>query len=575
MPLIETDQDKNYILNFKERNPNATKEQAIEALRTVKREMGETRFVEQRQKRGIPQAEIELELGRTKARNEAAKRGDQEALGALDTGEMQRAEQAAGTKEKERLLQENKLGGTIGAQVVTSPIRAAAAVPEAMQEANKRAEDIRRLQSTGEIGLGEAMLQQFGVGFTGSTTPITRAAGEIAKPVVEPLVEAAAPLVPKEVKDFFGNIQKGIAEMPEKDRIRIQNALGVLEGFTGVAGLIGGGSIATKALQTGAGEAAAAGTAEAAAGLSKAAGTGVEIATRQGLGEAAQGIAKTAKSLGQKKLNQLEELISPKITAAETKNIIKQGRGSRTPESTLFGKKPDLIETPDIIKRGAQVLSERVDGIKKLIAKKDDIGIFNAAKAEGAKIAQELRPEMKALSLRPETIKNMAANWVKTKKAQLDSIDFAAAPSVGKKVQQKFELVLDDLSKPVKDELGKFRTKTLDDAWNRAIEYDNLFDKSVKAATSTSPVSKQLQKTLWLESRDILRGILKDEAKGLGETAKKAFRDMTDLHAVQESLLGKIKLDVKGKPNILGEMTKTKNLIKAGATAAGIKFLTD
>ena len=266
----------------------------------------------------------------------------------------------------------------------------------------------------------------------------------------------------------------------------------------------------------------------------------------------------------------VEEIIAPAINARETRKIISERRIVRGKKRRLLGDRPDVVEQSGSIKDAAKTIERRIPDAKKL----DDIQLSNQLDTEISSISEELRPQMQAVNLQKSQVDKMNDAWQNLKVKQAKEPEFAAFPGA-KRVQKNFEGFLDDLSKPVRDPVtGKFRLRTLNDNWDIAKEYDNSITEAVKKADIQSAPSTQLQKEMWLDNRSIFRDILKDSSEGLGDTAKRAFSDMSDFYLARNNIISKAKINLKGEPSVVKRLLKNQ-ILRYGVAGIGIGSIID
>jgi len=266
-----------------------------------------------------------------------------------------------------------------------------------------------------------------------------------------------------------------------------------------------------------------------------------------------------------KKQSKIADTIAPQINAKETQKIVSEGRATRG-KKKLFGKRPDVVEQAEQVKRSAQTIDNRIKGASEM----DDLTLSSNIKNEVSNISNELKPEMQAITVTSQKLKEMDKVWDALKKTQADEPEFVAFAG-SKKVQERFGRFLSEMKQLREPVSGQFKPqKTLDDLWDIRKRYDSSIPESVKQAIDgVSSPSSSFQKTMWLENRQIMNDMIKDTADGLGDTAKTAFSDMTDLYRARQQIIIKTKLDLKGTPG-LAEIIK-KNALKYGIAWLSIK----
>lgn len=271
---------------------------------------------------------------------------------------------------------------------------------------------------------------------------------------------------------------------------------------------------------------------------------------------------KKALKKGAKETDVIEELISPKITAKETRKIVSEGRVERPKtgklREKLFGKRPDIITQSDEVKRAAQVIQERIPNASQL----DEFALNNKISGEVTSISKELSPQMKAVEVDKATSKKAFDAWGELKKKQALEPEFDAFAGA-KRVQSNFERFLEDARK----------ADNLNDYWDIRKRFDQSIKNGVKQATTDSSPSLQIQKDMWLENRAILNDIINDTAEGLGETSQKAFADMSDLYGTRETIRMKAKIATEAGRPAFSKRDILRWGVGAGVGTAGFKVL--
>jgi len=269
---------------------------------------------------------------------------------------------------------------------------------------------------------------------------------------------------------------------------------------------------------------------------------------------------------GQKIIKEIEDTISPKLTTRETQIASQEGRIIRTPESKIFGKKPDIVIQSDKVKKAANTVQRRIPNAGQM----DDQVLNSSINSKITSSARTLKPNLQKINVNPEKTTKLKSAWDDLKIKQTKNPEFDAFAGA-KKSQSNFESFLNEVNKPVKDATGKFRPKTLDDIWDIRKRYDDSISDAVKQADNLSAPSTQLQKDMWLDNRRILNDLMEEMSQGLNQTTKQAFDEMSDLYTARQNIIGKTAVDKKGTPGIF----TFKNLLKA--TGAGVlgKYLID
>lgn len=258
------------------------------------------------------------------------------------------------------------------------------------------------------------------------------------------------------------------------------------------------------------------------------------------------------------------ETISPKINAAETRNLIREGRITQPKSSIIFGKQPDIITPSEKLTKSAELIKNNIPNATKMNA----FELSNAIGNKTTEIATKLKPQLKTVPVTPDTTNRMVNAWEKVKVSQASNPEFVAFKG-SKTAQKNFEAYLNELKKAYKGADGKFRQKDLNDVWELRKKYDSTIPESVKKATSQSAPSTQLQHDMWLQNRELLNEVIEEMSESLDDVAKKSFEEMNLLYSARNNIINKAKVDVTGKSGIYN----TKNILKAGAGLIGAKFL--
>lgn len=418
---------------------------------------------------------------------------------------------------------------------------------------------IEEAEAAGRISPGRAFAER-AIGLPQVALPLARGVEEA---VISPLLGAAGELVPDIVTEegaalspgaqFPSIVQTALEEFQNLDPETQRTLTNVGRSLESAAALFGGGAVAGRpAVRAGARR-------------------GVEAA-REAARVAITPAAQLKKLLTRKRGDSVLETISPGINAAETRKIIEQGRLTRGRRSRLFGDKPDIVEQADEIQRAAQTIETKLgEGA----AKMTDAQLSTALKSEVGTIAQTLRPQMKAIQLTPEGGSKLVSKWDEIKAAQAADSELGTVPGF-KAFQNTFDSFVKDISKPVRTKTGQFRPKSLNDLWDIAIKYDGKISKRIKEAADIPGVDANLlfKKDMWFQNRQLLRDLLKDEAEGLGGTARTSFQEMSDLLTARNNIIFKAKVDLKGKPGIITDFFNNQ-AVRFGLLGLGVKELID
>ena len=85
----------------------------------------------------------------------------------------------------------------------------------------------------------------------------------------------------------------------------------------------------------------------------------------------------------------IQEIISPKINASETKDIYNQARITKGGESLFFGKQPDIVSPSDAVQNSARIINDNIPKASSM----NDAELLNALKS---KIDNRLWPKNKS-----------------------------------------------------------------------------------------------------------------------------------------------------------------------------------
>lgn len=420
------------------------------------------------------------------------------------------------------------------------------------------ASDVKDIVKERGSNLG-GVINDYQQGKTGVLRSGLRAAGQLAGSLTDTLGatigRAAQAFVPEAIKQdvvreagnfaqsdngraVIGALSQGIDTFKEWERKNPETAkdfrsLVNIVDFATIAGLSGP---AKKTLQ----EAVDTGVATARIAGKEVLETGVER-LRSGVGV----LEKIQTARQDSRIAKIQDLVSPKINAKETRAILEESRVTKGKSGRLFGKRPDVVEQAS----GVQKASETIDRLIPDAYKLDEFAINDRLKGEVRTIATELRPQLQQVPLEQGLLEQGIGAWEQLRKAQALNPEFEAFGGA-KRFQSNFQGFLDDA----------VSANNLDELWDVRKAYDNSISSTIKQATSNSAPSTQLQKDMWLENRTILNDMINDSARGLGDISQQAFSDMTDMYTARQNIISRAKIDVKGKAGILSR----KNLEKAG-----------
>lgn len=269
-----------------------------------------------------------------------------------------------------------------------------------------------------------------------------------------------------------------------------------------------------------------------------------------------------------KRQTKIADNISPKLTPRAKEIAIREKRVISPKETKLGGKKPDIIKPSQREIEISQTVDRLIPGANKL----NQFKLADKMQEKVVQIATKLRDKFRNVSFTPQKATDIKTKWTTVKSKQADLPNFKSNEAVSKKAQDRFEIILDEMLKPVKDaKTGQFRQKNLDDLWQIAIDYDNadFIGTTVKNASDLSVPSLQIQKDMWLENRRLLREVLEDAAKNLDPQSERAFRDMARLYDGINNIAQKADIDTKGKAGLLKQILQSKATKAAGAIGGG------
>lgn len=266
-------------------------------------------------------------------------------------------------------------------------------------------------------------------------------------------------------------------------------------------------------------------------GLAGAAGGAVIGGAAGGISGAVQGIKnmRSPENIAEKELSKIEEMISPKLTAKETKLAESQGRIVKGKEPGLFTRgKPDVVISDDEVMKNAPIIQKNIPGA----AKMDEATLADELKMKASEIAQELKPQLREIPASGKTITKINKDWEELMLKQRQETQFIDNLKGNKNEQKLFERRVKSISS----------NSTLDDIWEAAKSYDESIPENVKNATELSDSKLQYRKEMWLENRRIFKSAINDAANGLGDISKKAFSDMTAMYDSRENIISKAKV---------------------------------
>lgn len=240
-------------------------------------------------------------------------------------------------------------------------------------------------------------------------------------------------------------------------------------------------------------------------------------------------------------LLKVEEKITPKPTVKEAKLAQSQGRLVKGKDPTLLrGGTPDVVIPTDKTLRASETIVREIPNASKL----KDPELYTALEGRTKQIAENLKPEMQKVSIKPETVEQITTKWenLKTKQA---SDPYLSRDVDITKLQEDFEF-----------RLQNSKAGTMDDLWDTAKAYDDSVPSNVKSANELSSESLQNKKEIWLQNRAILRDAINDTENGMGEASRQPFKDMHDMYNAKESLQTKAKIETRTKASLVKQWIK-------------------
>lgn len=254
----------------------------------------------------------------------------------------------------------------------------------------------------------------------------------------------------------------------------------------------------------------------------------------------------------------IQDVISPKLTAKETRLALDQGR-------IVPGQNPGLLRdgTPDTVLPADRTINA-AETIRRQIPNAENLKapeLYTALDTKIVDIAEKLRPEMEAVPITEATIEKISNDWEVVKARQLNDPYTPISVNV-EKLQNQFETQF----------LQKSKAGHFGDLWDTAIKYDSSVPENVKGANSLSSDALQAQKAIWLQNRGVLRDAINDAANGLGAKSQTAFSNMTDMYNAQAGIKSSYKVLKDGAPGAVSKVVqfarKHKVLTAIGAATA-------
>lgn len=244
----------------------------------------------------------------------------------------------------------------------------------------------------------------------------------------------------------------------------------------------------------------------------------------------------------------INEMISPKPTPKQAQIAQLEGRLYQGKSPSLFREgTSDKIATSNKTFNATQTILDKIPNASKM----SPAELYTAVDNNITTIAENLKPQMQAVPIKPETIEKINTDWESLKKNQIEDAPATEEPNVMKR-QGKFEAFL-----------KKSESGNINDLWETRKAYDNSIPDGVKKANSFSSESLQLQKDEWLQNRTVLNNAINDNVSGMGATSQKAFSDMSNLYEAKTNLTAKTKVNEAA-------LSKVNQFLKDNPTTAKI-----
>lgn len=268
----------------------------------------------------------------------------------------------------------------------------------------------------------------------------------------------------------------------------------------------------------------------------------------------------------------IQDLISPKVTARETKIALAEGRIAPGQEAGILRDgTPDQVIPSEAIQKAATTIKREIPGAESMTQPE----LHGALDVKISDIAEKLTPEMKKVPLTDQIIANITDAWDRLKIKQLED-PYASSGANLDKLHAQFERdFLSPLTRKVDEasmsgSLGiDAQSSNMNDLWDIAKAYDQSIPANVKSASVISPDTFQTQKSVWIQNRAILRGAINDVATGLGSKSKTAFDVMHDLYNAQKGIQSSYKVPKEGAPSSVKQFLQ-KPAVKAATTIAKV-----
>lgn len=266
-------------------------------------------------------------------------------------------------------------------------------------------------------------------------------------------------------------------------------------------------------------------------------------------------VIKKGMTKDEKITSKVNDLITPKPTTSEAKQLTREGRLIKGKEGGFLTK--GTLDKVIPSKEGLRITETIKRNIPEIGKIKNDTELYSILNKKVTDVAVKLKPELQKVKLKQETINKINSDLEKVKKTQLENALATEEPNTIKK-QAQFEKFLQ-----------KSGSENLDDLWETAKNYDKSIKSNVKNATDLSDPSLYAQKQEWLSNRKIIKDAINNSTNGLGKTSEQAFSDMHDMYNAQEQILTKAEFTKEKDPSKLSKFldSKTGKVLKYGGGA--------
>jgi hypothetical protein len=257
-----------------------------------------------------------------------------------------------------------------------------------------------------------------------------------------------------------------------------------------------------------------------------------------------------------KDLAKIQENLKPKMTAAEQRLALQEGRVTKTKEGIITGKKPDVIDPKAEAIKSSEIIAERIEGA----AKMDKPTLYKSVTEEIKSIAKPLEADLKKLTMEQWDKDVIAQDWAKVKAEQLKNPNVLASDMTIKRMQKVFD-------EQVLKRIEKAQNKA--ELWDVAKSYDATIPENIKNPSVTASDQVLAAHDLWLENRAILKKSINDIDFGGATASSEAFQEMHSLYEAKNAMEMNPMVDIKGTPGIIEQKIGTGPISKAGLIKTG------